>query len=276
MQDTEVPAGPDLDKSPRFRSPPYPAIPLSKAVDRASSLYAKALHHAVPASVVADAWGYTVKSSGLFAGIAALKQFGLLHDDGSGDKRRFKLADSAIRIVRDPDPKSEKRRAALKAAALAPRIHAELWGQYGAAGAAGSMDMTVKSYLTLFRADEGAAPYSDNAAAELIEEFKQTVAYAGLVEAGPPDSDDVSSPDEIGEGNANLSDQKDKNVVQGAAAGHDARMPPAPASLQKGEQLNDIRAEMAGGLVRISALLDKDGLEKLEKKIAALKTFLAD
>jgi hypothetical protein len=169
------------DKQPRFRSPPYPAVPLAKAIERAVALYAKALHHSVPMSVAATAWEYTPKSSGLFATIAALKQFGLLLDEGSGDKRKIKLTDTAIRLVRDPDPNSEKRRAAIRAAALAPKIHSELWEKYEVAGASGAMDVAVKSYLTLDRADEGAAAYSDDAADELIAEYRQTIAFAGLL-----------------------------------------------------------------------------------------------
>lgn len=41
-------------------------------------------------------------------------------------------------------------------------------------------------------------------------------------------------------------------------------------------ELNMINAEITGKTVRVSALLDRAGLEKLEKKIAALKDFLED
>lgn len=168
------------DKSPRFRSPPYPSIPLSKAIERVGTFYSKALHHAVPVTVAANAWEYAPKSSGLFATLAALKQFGLMTDEGSGDKRRFKLTDSAIRIVRDPDPQSEKRKAAIRAAALAPKIHSELWEQYGAAGASGAMDVAIKSYLTLDRADGGAAPYSDAAEPPRVCRRPSGLSYAAM------------------------------------------------------------------------------------------------
>lgn len=41
-------------------------------------------------------------------------------------------------------------------------------------------------------------------------------------------------------------------------------------------ELNIINAEITGKTVRVSALMDIEGLEKLEKKIAALKDFLKD
>ncbi len=251
---------------PRFRSPPYPSIPLAKAIDRIAALYSKALHHSVPIAVAASAWDYAGKSSGLFATVAALKQFGLMTDEGSGDKRRFKLTDSAIRIVRDPDPKSEKRIAAIRAAALAPKIHSELWEQYGVAGASGAMDMAVKSYLTLDRADGGAAPYSDAAADELVAEYRQTLTFAGLLE-----SSDVSFKEPGSEDTGNLKDEKSK-MEQAPIVQHAA--PTAPSFPPSGD-LNDIRVEFFGGKVRINALMDKQGLEDLEKKIAAFKMILS-
>lgn len=261
----------DDSKTPRFRSPPYPAISLDKAVERAAELYAKSLHHAVPIAVVASSWGYGEKSSGLFGHLAALKQFGLLSDEGSGPKRRFKLTDGAVRVVRDPDPHSEKRRTILATAALNPKVHAELWSRYGAAGASGSMDIVIKSYLTLDRADDGGAPFSDNAADDLISEYKQTIAYAGLMNGGLQVSPDVSSDDNDEEGKTNLPSAGKSEIMQTAQLDPVVvKAPPPPAG-----NLNDIRAEIAGGRVRIDALLDKDGLEKLEKKIAALKELLS-
>lgn len=186
-------SNPDDAKARRFRSPGYPAVTLAKAVERASDFYEKALHHPVPISVLASAWDYGIKSSGLFGTVAALKQFGLLSDEGSGEKRRFRLSDRAIRIVRDPDPHSEKRSEAIRQAALTPKIHSELWEKYGIAGVSGSMDVALKGYLTLDRADDGESAYSDKAADELIDEYKSTISFAGVSSSG------------------NLSDDKEKN-----------------------------------------------------------------
>lgn len=40
--------------------------------------------------------------------------------------------------------------------------------------------------------------------------------------------------------------------------------------------LNDINAEIFGGRVRVTALLDARGLDKLERKIKALRVLIAD
>lgn len=255
------------EKQPRFRSPPYPAIPLAKAIERAITFYAKALHHSVPISVAANAWEYGAKSSGLYATIAALKQFGLMSDEGSGDKRRIKLTEAGMRLARDQEPTSEKRLTAIRTAAMAPKIHSELWDKYGAAGASGAMDVAVKMYLTLDRADDGAAPYSDEAAVDLINEYRSTMTFAGLLE-----SDVVSYEDTETEDTGNLIDDDKGKTEQNLAARQGNLNPPPPPP--PGE-LNDIRAEFFGGKVRICALLDTKGLEELEKKIAAFKTILS-
>jgi hypothetical protein len=261
------------EKQPRFRSPPYPAVPLAKAIERAKTFYLKALNHSVPVSVPASAWEYAGKSSGLFATIAALKQFGLMSDEGSGDKRRFKLTEAGIRLARDQEPNSEKRRAAIRVAALAPKIHSELWEKYGAAGASGAMDVAVKSYLTLDRADDGAAPYSDEAALELINQYRATMAFAGLLESA-----DVSSEDAGNEDTSNLVDNDGKsnmNVQPNPPA--NPPKPPVvnPPPVEADGALNDIRTAFFDKKMRINAVIDKQGLAELEKNIAAYKMLLS-
>lgn len=160
----------------RFKSPPYPFIALPKAMERVKALHAKAQHHPVGTPVLADAWKYSVKSSGLIQTVAALMQFGLLADEGSGDKRRFRLTHDALRIVQDADPLSEKRKAALIKAALYPKVHKELWEKYGATAS----DIVLKNYLTLDRREAGQAPFSGAAADILINEYKTSIAYAEL------------------------------------------------------------------------------------------------
>src|SRR3954452_1688072 len=93
----------------RFRSPPYPGVDLREAIEKATQLYAKAHQNAVGVGVLAEAWDFgSVRSSGIWTMAAALLQFGLLEDEGSGEKRKFKITDMAMRIVRDPNPASEK------------------------------------------------------------------------------------------------------------------------------------------------------------------------
>lgn len=252
----------------RFRSPPYPSIPLAKAVERVTEMYPRALHHDVPLEVLADAWGYSLKSGGLLSTASALTQFGLIFQEGSGQKRRYRVTESAIRIIQDPFPNSEKCRAAKARAALNPKIHNELWEKFRVAGVSGSMDATLKSFLTVDRMDAGEARYSSTAADELIEEYKQTIAFAGLTESSVVSSDHGDDEDTD---NLLLNDKSEE--IKEHQHFDDRKLPPHPPA-DVGE-LNDIKAEIFGGRVRINALMNLEGLERLEKNIAAYKILLA-
>lgn len=188
-----------VEANKRFRSPPYPSITLGRAVERTKEFYAKALHHSVGLSVLADSWSYGPKSSGLWATAAALIQYGFLKDEGSGDKRRFTLTEAGLRIARDPNPDSEKRLEVIKKAALAPKIFAELWSSFG--DAKSLSDMVFKSHLTVDRADHGLAPYSDNAADEVIRVYKETIAFAKLASSDtiPEEAEEKDTGDNSGE-----------------------------------------------------------------------------
>jgi hypothetical protein len=184
----------------------------------------KALHHPVGISVLADSWNYKSKSSGLWATAAALLHYGLLKDEGSGDKRRFTLTEAGLRIARDPDPESAKRLELIQKAARTPKIFQELWDAYGSAQTLS--DMVFKSRLTVDRADHGLAPYSEAAAEEVIKSYRETVAFAKLADSAtvPPSSEEK----EVGD---NLADGE----LEGANAGELPDPPPPPKPEPKGK-----------------------------------------
>ena len=80
-------------KKKRERSPAYPAISLRESIERVQTLWQNEKRNAVPISVAASHWDYAAKSSGAFQTISALKQYGLLTDEGIGDKRNVRLSD---------------------------------------------------------------------------------------------------------------------------------------------------------------------------------------
>jgi len=171
-------------KKKRFRSPPYPSFDLGRAVERVTLLDKLAQHHEVGAGVLSQAWGMRSSDGQVWRSAAALIQYGLVTDSGTGKARKFKISDSARRIVRDPDPDSEKRQKAIQTAALSPMIHKTLWERYGSAD-----DTVIKAYLTLDRHDEGETPYSPTAADEVIATYRKTLEFAGLASGGGIHSD---------------------------------------------------------------------------------------
>lgn len=123
MSEADKAEGPKKERSPNF-----PAITLTKAVDRVRAIYGAAKRHEARMADLAAAMGSGVKSSGTLQTVAALVAYGLLDDSGSGDARKFKVTDLAFKALEDLRPGA--REAALAEAAMNPKAiaeYAELW-----------------------------------------------------------------------------------------------------------------------------------------------------
>lgn len=177
---------PPVHRRKKFRSPSYPAIGLAAAIDRASDLYEVEGRSPTPVGVAVQHWGYAIKSSGGLQTVAALKKFGLLGDEGSGEARKVSLTDLALDIILDEREGSSERRAAIQQAALSPPIHRQLWDRHGAALPS---DRNLRYELTR------ELHFGEAAADELIREFRQTLDFAGLGKGDVADTLSDSPPD---------------------------------------------------------------------------------
>lgn len=155
------------------RSPGYPSINLRNAIEKAQIIYDREKKHAAPAVNVVRHWGYTPKSSAGLLTLAALRKFNLIEDEGSGQNRKVRLTDLALRILLDPNEKSKNE--AIQKAALNPPIHTEIWEKYG--GTLPSTE-TLKYYLHMERGFTGFG------ADEFIRHFVDTISFAKLGESG--------------------------------------------------------------------------------------------
>ncbi len=158
-------------KRNRTRSPSYPYLDLPGALEKAAALWQAEGKHATSVSVAMQHWGYKEESSTGYSCVAALKKFGLVDHEGMGETRQMRLSELALRILLDADPQSAERRAALREAALGPRVHAELWERYGNDLPS---DQSLKRFLVLERS------FNEASVDELLAEYKATMAYAGL------------------------------------------------------------------------------------------------
>ena len=80
------------------RGPSYPYVDLEEAVALARKVYGYAKRSAAPiGSVVAEAWGYSAKSSSGEKVLAALKYFGLVEESMSGEAKMLKITDRAYK-----------------------------------------------------------------------------------------------------------------------------------------------------------------------------------
>lgn len=74
----------------------FPFIALGKALERARALYqSDPGNKGMSIPMAFAAWDYSEKSSGGFQTVSALKQYGLVEDEGSNEDRRVKLTDEA-------------------------------------------------------------------------------------------------------------------------------------------------------------------------------------
>lgn len=166
--------------APKVRSPSFPFISLPEAVHRARELYAAERRNLVHPDVAVACWGYSPRSSGGKQTIAALRAYGLL-EEARGELR---LTDRAQHIlVREPG--TAGRSDLLRQAALSPPVFAKLWERYGADLPS---DKSLKSYLVL------ELKFNENAVADLLRSYRETLLFAELLSGGDRESPPPSEP----------------------------------------------------------------------------------
>ena len=159
-----------IKKRLRGRSPSYPGINLESAIERAKTIWKEEGQNLVPTGAAFDHWGYKPKSSGGLTALAALKKFGLIDDEGSGENRKIKLSQLALTILWDERTDSPDRKKAIQEAALNPPIHRELWDRYNS-------QIPSEATLKIELRHKG---FTENAIDEFIREFKDTLSFAKL------------------------------------------------------------------------------------------------
>lgn len=169
------------DKKLRPRSPEFPFLPLSEAVEKVKLMLAANQRHPVRLSAVAATWNTSAVSSGFLRSIAALKSFGLVEDSGSGDNRKVAVSELGARISTDARPGA--REAAIKRAFESCTILNEFYQTWGSARPA---DHAALSELTLdFK-------FGEDAAKKFIKVYDASVAFLETNPATPkPEAKDA-------------------------------------------------------------------------------------
>ena len=168
------------------RSPSFPFISLPKALDRAEALNSAHRREAARLVAVGQTWGYAPKSSGLLQTVAALKQFGLLEDLGSGDDRKVMLTDLARRVLIDTRPGAREQ--AIREAARRPRLIAEYLLRWVPERPSDS------HCLSELHLDRG---FTAEAARLFLKVFDETVSFAHLAEDDAKGEEESVSNDSV-------------------------------------------------------------------------------
>ncbi len=155
----------------KTRSPNYPSLNLETAIEKAQTLFGHIGRHPAGFSVAVGHLGYSANSSSGRTTIAALRAFGLLDAAEGESESMVRMSPRGLDIVADFPVGHPDRRAAIQAAALAPKLHQELRTRYGASLPS---EDEIKRFLVRER------EFNDNTVAQFIAEYKETIAFAGL------------------------------------------------------------------------------------------------
>src|ERR1035437_221785 len=161
----------EKQKATRLRSPNYPGINLETAIQRAQKFWENEKRNSANVAVAMKHWGFTKPTSQSIVTLAAVKSFGLFDDSESGENRKIKLSELALKIILDQRQVSPDREAAIKEAALKPVIHSKLWLRWGS---------QLPSDENLRHALIFEYKFNENAVDGFIGEFKDTITYAKL------------------------------------------------------------------------------------------------
>jgi len=161
-------------KATRNRNPAFPAVDLGRALELAEKLYEKETRKPFAPETAASHWDYSLKSSGALQAVSALKQFGLLLEDGDGNKRKLRLSEPALTIIIGKRTNSPERAKALQEVALTPKVYSELWSKADESGL--PSDTELENYLLL----ERKPPFYEEAVKGLIKDFRSTIRLAKL------------------------------------------------------------------------------------------------
>jgi hypothetical protein len=241
----------------RDRSPAFPQLPLSEAVERLTTFERYFGRHPAPLDRAAMAWG--LKQAGDI--LASLRYFGLIEYTGKTDDRKVALAEEGRNLLRAQQ--ESVRLDILRRAALRPKEIAKFWSLWGADR---PPDPVCIDELVLRNG------FSDRGAPLFLRSYDATIAFAGLSDAdkiAPPES---AVADYLG-GPAR---DDETPAVQPAA-----RRPPPPT---RGLAIMDGERELTTGLLSkdasfrliVSGHIGVREIERLIKKLQFDKEILAD
>jgi hypothetical protein len=161
-------------KRPKGRSPLYPSINLETAILRVRQLYAKERQHPTNVQAIVAHWNYKSLNGPAAQTLAALKKYGLIDDEGTGENRKAKISALAEVILAHPD--EALRKAAIQEAALKPAMHRELWEKY-------HLDLPSDSNLRWeLTHDRG---FTETGASEFMRVYRATIGFAQLTSDAP-------------------------------------------------------------------------------------------
>jgi hypothetical protein len=234
----------------RVRSPGYPNDGLQEAIDNARKIFQDDHRNPITRETAARHLGYAGVTGTSDRAMSAMMHFGLLARHSKGE---IKVSDLAMEILFPPDDDSYLN--AIRRAADSPDLFARIKEKFPEAQPS---EMSLRNYLTR----EG---FNSSAVAPAIKSYLDTQQFVRIEAA----SKSVGGRQLAVVESADVESKAERKQMLDAA-------PELPTRPSKDLDLNKVSVEINGDVVKISALLDRAGLDILEKKITALKSFLDD
>lgn len=250
-EETKVKRVPPQKGKPKHRSPNYPVVSLRKAVERIQVLYDQYKRHWVPIGVAHVKWTFKAHSGVGNQVVAALRAYGLLDVQGDGDERQIKLSERGYHIIEGHRDRPEL----LKAAALNPGLHAELWKMHPQGL---PPDDVLAHYLKFNR------NFNPDAVDGFIARLRETITFAGL-----NSSDKIGAPVAgcAGEDEVDDDDAGDEMDVSGDEGKRAEKIQPPPAGT-----IQDVYTAHTGAVVvRWPNVLTAEEYEDLETWLDMIK-----
>lgn len=173
---TKEPKSKDLQeekiKKTRDRSPNFPFISLSKALERAKDMSDKHKRSEIPIRILHEVWKYQPMSAIFQQTIAALSSYGLIDVEGEKDMRRIRISDKGFRILEE----HRERQKLLQESALEPKIHKAVWEKYNG-------DLPNDDILKddLIWGEKFNFKFNKDSVDLFIENFRETIKFAKLI-----------------------------------------------------------------------------------------------
>lgn len=246
--------------SARLRSPNYPGTPLGQAIDLTEKLYAQERTNPIDREVAVQGMGYSGITGRSAKVLSDLLQYGLLQKAG---KNEVQVSARAVEIMH-PDS-LESRSAALWDAAHEPELFQRIKEKFPDGSPS---EVALRSYFMR----EG---FTDAAIPAAIRAYMDTFQF--LEDENVSDSHGAP-PINMPKSNEHQrfvgGDQMESAVQpKHAAPRRQSPFMPQPEELVT---LNKLKTRTFEGKVYLEALLDVKGLEKLERKIPAIKALISD
>lgn len=229
----------------RIRSPNYPQIGLSAAIDRTRTIYKAERHNRFDRDTAVRLMGFGGYNGASAGVLSALHKYGLLESVG---EKEMKVSDLAARILSPHD--DQEKAAAIQEAAGKPPLFVELADRWPDDQPS---DHSLQAYLTR-------RGFADSALESVMRSYRDTLALVG--ESTPQYQDDTPKD----EGAEDVDTQ-----VEQQGGGRKTQPLPPPAGPAVGPGMTLVRTD-AGYIVQLSgAVLTQGHVDEVVTLLNAMK-----